>query len=461
MSMPTPSNHRLPQPPPVPPRKTPEAVPPPPLSETTSVIERLKAARPKTPVPSDDRDATSTTATVAAPSDAPVTAPTPSSPPAGGTSDSGPTGRPGQERPGQERQDQGADATPSKTREEELKAARAEKLRTASSAASAWAAQSGKRTAQWTASASRSAAANVRSWPLDVVRRILVTVVVLGSLAGTAWAAGLFGGTEIWTVDLFRPDLSLLSPHRYALAIWALIGLGLVGYVVHQWLPGESNSPRHRRLGWVVMAAVLLNFGLALMISAGLYLESLILHGVLLVLLLFSLRWLNRWPAATSTEGSLVDVPLGLFLGWTGFTALSHCAAVLSLNGFSWLWDDDFRWALVGLGIVVVIGSVVCSTDRGRIAVALAVVWGIGWIVVERIIGQPQSLLIAGTAALAAFLLLITSGSRRHRVDHSYRRALRRRQTANLPPLNLDDEDDDDDFYDEYPGRFGRPDDRR
>lgn len=382
--------------------------------------------------------------------------PTTSTPPVSGASESDPAGLPGPDG-----QDRVVDDSPSTAREEKLKAARAEKLRAASVAASAWAAKSGKRTARWTASASRSAAANVRSWPLDIVRRVLVTVVVLGALAGTAWAAGFFGGTQIWTAELLRPDLSLLSPNRYALYIWALIGLGLIGYVVHQWLPAESNSPRHRRLGWVVMAAVLLNFTLALMITSGLYVESLIVHGLMLVLLLFSLRWLNRWPAATSLEGSLVDVPLGLFLGWTGFTALSHTAGALSLNGFSWLWDDDFRWALVGLGIVVVMGSVVCSTDRGRIAVALAVVWGIGWVVVERVVGQPQSLLIAGITALAGFLLLITSGSRRHRVDHSYRRALRRRQTANLPPLNLDDEDDDDDYYDEYPQRHRDGDDGR
>jgi hypothetical protein len=458
MSMPTPSNHRLPQPPPVPPRKTPtEMAPPRPPSETNTVLERLKAARPEATVSTADEKPTTTTVAVSAQS-APVRrAPTQFAGP-----EPTPAGRP-EERSRPAGSAEGSTARPDgNARAEKLKAARAEKLKAMSSTASSWALDSGKRTARWTASTSRSAAANVRSWPVDLVRRILVTIVVLGALAGTAWAAGFFGGPEIWTVELFRPDLSLLSPNRYALYIWALIGLGLVGYVVHQWLPGEANSPRHRRLGWVVMAAVLLNFGLALVITAGLYLESLILHGVLLALLLLSLLWLNHWPAATSVEGSLVDVPLGLFLGWTGFTALSHSAAALSLNGFSWLWDDDFRWALVGLGLTVVIGSVICSTDRGRIAVALAVVWGIGWIVVERVIGQPQSLLIAGIAALAGFLLLITSGSRRHRVDHSYRRALRRRQTANLPPLDLEDDDDYyEDEYDEYDDRRRHPDDRR
>lgn len=330
-----------------------------------------------------------------------------------------------------------------KARAAELRAARAEKLKAASAAASAWAAKSGKQTAVWTATTSRSAAANVRSWRADQVRRNLVTLAVIAALVGTASVAGIFGGREIWTRELLRPDLTLVAPSLYSMLIWALIALGMVGYVVHQWLPGQMDSPRHRRLGWVIIAALLLNLALALTIQAELHAAGLVVHGLLLVLLLVSLRWLNRWSAATRLEGTLVDVPFGLFLGWIGFTALSHTAAVLSLSGFSWLTESDFIWALVGLGVVVVVGSTICSMDRGRIAVALALVWGMGWIIVERLIGEPGSLPVAAAAALAAFLVLITAGSRRHRVDHSYRRALRRYQTANLPPIDLVDDDDE------------------
>lgn len=340
-------------------------------------------------------------------------------------------------------------------RAEKLIHQRAKKLKAASAAAStaaaAWAVKSGKQTAEWTASAGKVAATNVRSWRRDQVRRSLVTLAVIGALVGTASAAGFFGGPEIWTADLLRPDLSLVSPNLYSLYIWALIGLGMVGYTVHQWLPHQSDSPRHRRLGWVVIASLLLNLALALTIQADLYMFSLVVHGILLALLLMALRWLNRWSAATWLEGTLVDVPLGLFLGWTGFTALSHTAAVLSLNGISWLIGDEFVWALIGLGVIVVIGSAICSMDRGRIAVALALVWGMGWVIVERVFGEPGSLPMAAATALAVFLVLITSGSRRHHVDHSYRRALRRHQTANLPPIDLTDEDDDD-YYDDDPG---------
>lgn len=308
-------------------------------------------------------------------------------------------------------------------------------------------AKSGKQTAAWTASTSRSAAQKVRSWRRDQVRRNLVTLTVIGTLVATAAVAGVFGGgPDLLAAPLLAPDLALVSPSQFSLYLWGLIGLGMVGYTVHQWLPRQADSPRHRGLGWVVIVSLLLNLALALAIQADLHVFSLVLHALLLGVLVASLRWLNKWPAATRLEGALVDVPLGLFLGWTGFTALSHTAAVLTLNDISWLTGDDYVWTMIGLGIVVVGGTAVCSMDRGRLAVALAVVWGLAWVFVERLIGEPQSMPAAAITALAAFLVLISAGSRRHRVDHSYRRALRARQTANLPPIDLADSDE---YYDD------------
>ncbi len=309
-------------------------------------------------------------------------------------------------------------------------------------AAGGWTARSGKQAASRTVSATKGAAANVRSWRVDQIRRNVVTLALIGCLVATASVVGVFGGPDIRDQAIMAPDRSLVSPGSYSIFLWAPIYLGLIGYTVHQWLPSQQDSPRHRGLGWIVTAAMLLTLGLALSVQSSELALSLVLLGLLLGVLLLSLRWLNHWSAATRLEGTLVDTPLGLFLGWTGFTALTHTAAVLSEQSIDWLGAGGFVWALVGLGVLVIGGCVVCSTDRGRIAVALAIVWGLGFILIERLIGQPMSLPAAAVTALAGFLVLITAGSRRHRIDHSYRRALRARQTAALPPLDLAEDED-------------------
>lgn len=423
MSMPTPSDHRLPN---QPPNHTSNPAPQinQSASKASSVLERLKAAQPRTApsVKSQPDDAGALTGAETRPGAG-----------TGSEARSGPDG---------EADDKRSPRTPTAAASPVTA-----KLKSATVAASGVAARSGKQTTSWAVSTGRSAVASVRSWRADQIRRNLVTLTVIGTLVGTAAVVGLFGGPRIQDSELLSPTLTSVAPSLFSLYIWALIGLGMIGYTVHQWLTAEIDSPRHRGLGWVVIAALMLNLGVALAIQSQDYVLSLVLHGLLLAVLLGSLRWLNRWSAATRLEGALVDVPLGLFLGWTGFTALSHTAAVATLENFHWLTDDNLVWTMIGLGVVVVVGSIICSLDRGRIAVALALVWGFAWIIVERLIGQPHSLAIAGITALASFLLLITAGSRRHRVDHSYRRDLRARQTANLPPIDLADEEFAEDDY--------------
>lgn len=282
----------------------------------------------------------------------------------------------------------------------------------------------------------------IGSWDADLVRRIVVTVVTVGATLGTAQVAGAFGGPDLREASLgtFDPAATLVSPAAPAAYVWLLIGAGLIGYTIHQWLPAHHRSPRHRGLGWSVVIAVLLTLGWAVTVQRGMPTMSLVLVFLLLATLLASLRWLNHYPAQTRPEGLLVDIPLGLFLGWAGVTATVHTAAVLTSKGVDWLEFGAQWWALIGVVLLTLAAIAVCMTDRGRIAVALAVVWGLVLIVPERLIGDPQSIPVAFAAGLGAFLLIISAGSRRHRVDHAYRRELRARQMATVAPIDFFDD---------------------
>lgn len=283
---------------------------------------------------------------------------------------------------------------------------------------------------------------SVRSWDPDLVRRIAVTIVVIGSTLGTANAAGAFGGPDIRETSLgtFDPAATLVSPAFPAPYVWLVIAAGLLGYTAHQWLPSQRRSPRHRVLGWLVAGSLLVTLAWVLTLQQASATASLVLIWLLVVLLLGALRWLNRYPVQTRIEAVLVDVPLGLFLGWAGVTAVVHSGAVLTFLDVDWLEWGAQRWALTGVILLILAAMAVCMTDRGRIAVALAVVWGVTLMVPERLLGDLQSAPVAFAAGLGAFLLIISAGSRRHRVDHAYRRELRARQMATVAPI---------DFYDD------------
>ncbi|MHA7275532.1 hypothetical protein ACX80O_03230 [Arthrobacter sp. Hz1] len=290
----------------------------------------------------------------------------------------------------------------------------------------------------------------VGPWDPDLVRRIGVTMVVLGAGLGVAGTAGAFGGPDLRDAPLgtFDPGVTLISPAAPAHYLWLVIGVGLLGYTAHQWLPSQRRSPRHRGLGWLVAAAMLVTVAWVVAVQQNQATTSLVMIVLLLAILVGSLRWLNHFPARTHGEGALVDVPVGLFLGWTGVTAAVHTAAVLTTQGVDWLGWGPQRWALIGVVLLTLAAMAVCMTDRGRIAVALAVVWGLACMVPMRLFGEPQSTPVAFAAGLGVFLLLISAGSRRHRVDHAYRRELRARQMATVAPI---------DFYDDGEPVEARP----
>ncbi|MHA7263149.1 hypothetical protein ACX80W_08100 [Arthrobacter sp. TMN-37] len=277
-------------------------------------------------------------------------------------------------------------------------------------------------------------ASQVGSWDPDLVRAVLV------SLAAAAWL--LTPGGRAADPFLPGPPLpgpTLLVPAAGALWIWLLLDAALLAYVLYQWLPSQRRSERQRRLGWNAASAFVLLTALRLSAPEEFATLAAAITVLLLGVLLSALRPLERYPARGRIEGAAVDVPVGLLLGWVIMETAVRCAALADRQGID-LFDLGAKtWAVIAVALVIIGTAVLCSTGRGHLSVALAVVWGLVWIVPARLFGEPASTPVAFAAGLGVFLLLISSGSRRHRVDHERRRRLRALQDAQRAPLNLID----------------------
>ncbi|THJ65773.1 hypothetical protein E8P82_10815 [Arthrobacter echini] len=421
-------------------RTTTESVP---ASDTSNVLERLKAARPRTAGSDASAAAEGTTAAVGSDraerprtslagaddeADADV-----SNGKASATSEA--SGRAAVDRP-----QAGADRRRAAVEKTRIAAGTTGLAVARSSRATGQAIGRGSRvTSEAVRRGSRAAAQRARSWDRDVVRQSVVTLCAIACILGSAAGVGVFGGPSIAEAagGLFSPDATLLAPSSTAFSIWSVIYVGLVAYTAFQWLPSQRRTPRQRLLGWIVAASMLLNLAWILSAQAGLLTLSLIIIMLLFVTLLAAIRTLNAFPNATRVEGALVETPIGLYFGWILLAAAANAAAFLTSRNADLFGWEGTTWAIVGITAVLITAAIVCSTDRGRLAVAAATSWGLVWIAVERLLGDPEAIEVAFAATLAAFLLIITAGSRRHRVDHAYRRRLRAQQDAQREPLNL------------------------
>ncbi|AUI51103.1 tryptophan-rich sensory protein [Arthrobacter crystallopoietes] len=262
----------------------------------------------------------------------------------------------------------------------------------------------------------------------DLARQLAVSASLVFALLIGARGAGLLGGTAIKDTagGAFAPDFTLLAPASGAFSIWSAIYVGLVGYTIFQWWPSQRRTPRQRAAGWLLAASLVLNACWILSAQASNVGLSLMVMILLLAVLLAAVYVLTRYPAKSLVEALLADAPVGLYTGWILVAAGANAASWLTLRGIDLFgWGADV-WAVIALGVVSFAGAVVAMTGRGRMSAVVALCWGLGWIAVSRLLGDPGSVPVVIAAGFGFFFVLVCGTSRRFRVGHEERRAFRR-----------------------------------
>lgn len=241
----------------------------------------------------------------------------------------------------------------------------------------------------------------------DRIRQVFVTVsgllMVLGLLLGT----GVLG-TEVEDSagGSLSAEATLIAPAGPAFSIWSVIYLGLAAYVVWQWLPANTTHERARATGWWAGASMLLNGAWLLVTQQGWLWVSVVVILALAVVLKVVIARLTALPAAGWGDLVAADTTFGLYLGWVAVAACANVAATLVGSGVP-ATGAVATWVTVALVAVVAgLGLFYAVRFRARLAVALAMAWGLGWVGYGRLGDEPESTTV-GVAALAAAVVIV------------------------------------------------------
>lgn len=246
--------------------------------------------------------------------------------------------------------------------------------------------------------------------------RLVVTVSavvwVVGALVGTGLLGG--GGVAQQGGGSFSDEATLIAPAGPAFSIWSVIYALLAGYVVWQWLPRATGSAWAARTRLPAAVSLALNGVWLLVVLADWILGSvLVIAGIAA-----SLGVVLRRTAGLPDEGwlprLLVSVTFGLYLGWV---CVATCA-----NVALWLVDLGVpaegraaTWTTVAVLLLVVglAGYLLIRTDDRvlRTALAAALTWGVVWVAVGRLTGEPPSEVVGYAAAGAAVLVVLLWGA--------------------------------------------------
>jgi hypothetical protein len=261
---------------------------------------------------------------------------------------------------------------------------------------------------------------------LDLARQIAVISALGFTLVAVLIGVGGFGGTEVEDSQggQLSDQGSYLAPAGPAFSIWSVIYLGLAAYVVWQALPNQRASQRQRAIGWWIALTIVLN-GLWLVAAQLLTIEWTVVVIVLLLIALcitFRISVVTRTPRAGFLDALLIDGVTGLHLGWVTLATVANTAAWLtSIAPESWA-DAATAWGISMLVVVAVIGLGIAWASGWRIAPALALAWGLSWLAVGRLSGEPGNTAIGVTAIVVAAIVLLVplaiAGLRLLRPEH-------------------------------------------
>jgi hypothetical protein len=243
----------------------------------------------------------------------------------------------------------------------------------------------------------------------DLVRQIVtvasfVVTVTVNSLAN---ALPINGQTTGAISDSFRV---YVVPAGYVFAIWGVIYLLQLGFVVHQARPSRRADPLLRRLGYLPAVAGVLNAAWIILWHYNLYAATVpVMVGLLVTLIAISGR-IARHGSLSRLERWTVRIPFSVYLGWITVATIANVAAALASLGF-----DGFgvRPELIASAVLIV-GIAIAATFvvvRRDVAYGLVIVWAYAGIVVKEQATEPVAAVAAvGVVSIALLVALVATG---------------------------------------------------
>ena len=198
---------------------------------------------------------------------------------------------------------------------------------------------------------------------------------------------------------------SLFTPAGFAFAIWGLIYLGLLVFVIWQALPAQRRDERLADISvWFKVSCVANAVWIVVWHYDLLALSFIVILIILAMLILIYRRLISEIGRATFAEHLILYAPFSLYTGWISIATIANLSAFQTGNG----WDDvgltAVQWTLVKLALAGAIGTTIVLKYRD-VVFAGVVAWAAYGISVMQS-ATPQVAGAAVTLSLLALLLV-------------------------------------------------------
>jgi translocator protein len=239
-----------------------------------------------------------------------------------------------------------------------------------------------------------------------------IVMLIVNGLANTT----LIGGRT--TADISNQNPTLITPAGYVFAIWGIIYALLAVFLVYQALPRNKDKPFQKQISALFILSCIFNIvWLFFWQNNLLAISTVIIFGFLATLIAIYLRLNIGKSNMPVKEKVCVQVPFSVYVGWVTIASIANVAVTLVSAGWDGFGLSLETWALIVLGLALIIDLAVIATRRD-IAYSLVFVWALAGIAVNQ--SSHPNIVLIGEVAIVVIIVALAAATaisrlRRHR----------------------------------------------
>jgi hypothetical protein len=197
---------------------------------------------------------------------------------------------------------------------------------------------------------------------------------------------------------------TLVEPAVFTFAIWGVIFLTQLLYMVYQALPSQRSNPYARRVGWWIVANAVIGGISLLTVGMAAWIGYLTLVAVLFTLIVINVRLGSGTHLPRKGDFWFIIVPYSIYFGWISVATIVTTSEFLK---YTFNWDgggfEPRFWAVLMLSVAAGLGLVMIFIRKN---ITYGVV--IAWALIGVFFGQPDTMLVM-YAALSLFVIVLVA----------------------------------------------------
>jgi benzodiazapine receptor len=213
----------------------------------------------------------------------------------------------------------------------------------------------------------------MRERPDSIRVTAVLAAAVLQTVAGGLGGSGAVG-ESVGVVAMSYPNPVL--PSGAAFGIWTLIYVAVLVLAVRQALPGQRGREVHRRTGWLLTAAGVLNAAWILAFSQRWIAVSEVVIVALLGCLAVAYLRLAHRPAEGWGDRLFLHGTVAVYTGWVSVASVVGAVTTATAAGVT---VPDRLGAVLLLAAAALVAWLVIKS-HAVVGYVAAVVWALGWI---------------------------------------------------------------------------------